>query len=802
MRASWFPRLLALIVVLAAFTGVAAQSAPPATCDAVLSTALKSAVQNCAQNPINSLCYGSETVSAVPRYLTAEFAFEQPATQIALSQIETFSTRGYNAESASYGIAQVNLSAGASEQQAPLVMRFFGEVSAANSVIPQLAIDVTANTLAPIKAQPANLSATLGSVVPNETLRASGVSSADANAWVRVQNADGVLGWLPAFTLNEAAGVASLAVVSPDARIYSPMQQMTLLSGGADAACPSAPISGALLQSPEAPNGWRLQINGALLEVAPSSTLYLQAQAGGSLDVYALEGSVIVAFNEIAERVGAGWVARVPLDANGAAADAPSAALPAPMEMLGGLVDSALALPRALVLEGVPVAQAEAASLPAVEVTPEQAAPLPAVEVTPEQVAPAAGASLAAVSPFAEAIRARGSVRVGINGALPRFSEEAADGSFSGFEVGLARALVDTLFGEGFPIEYVKVPARQRDRFLAEGSIDLMVRNVGFAPERATWGEWTNTFYFVDGVRLLVRADSGIDSLEAARGRNVGVLAGSPTETLLRDEANAGLGFNIVSTAGIPLDVFNALAGGSVDAIADDWTTLLSLSATAPDPAAYVVVGELLTDNAWNVVVPPTQSAFRDEIDAALVSLVSDGTWQSLYSASFNTPLPPSLELIFAPGVAPVEPLVAAPIEPTPAPAQETAAPVVAAPIEPTPTPAEPTAAPATVPAVGAPPVVGEVSVTIFTAQNQRRVIVITPEGENQFNLQLVRGGEVVYSGTFRFYESSNRWENPFNSFEYIEFSATAGETSLGCEREPDLKGFFSGASFEGRVGC
>ena len=84
----------------------------------------------------------------------------------------------------------------------------------------------------------------------------------------------------------------------------------------------------------------------------------------------------------------------------------------------------------------------------------------------------------------------------------------------------------------------------------------------------------------------------------------------------------------------------------------------------------------------------------------------------------------------------------------------------------------------------------------------QERTIRITPREDGSFLLELIRNGEIVYDGVFRYYEDSGRYENVRNSFEYVEFSDTAGDTSLGCDRPPDIRGFFNGAEFEGRVGC
>lgn len=425
-------------------------------------------------------------------------------------------------------------------------------------------------------------------------------------------------------------------------------------------------------------------------------------------------------------------------------------------------------------------------------VTEEEAAPPPAV--TEEEAAPPASAEAApaGASPFAADIQARGVVRVGVNGTLPGFSLEQ-DGTYSGFEIELARALAARLFGEGVAVEFVAVSARQRPTILADGRVDMLLRNTGFEPGRETWGEWTNTFYFVDGQRLIVRADSGIASLNDLAGRTVAVQTGTPAQAAL-EEAAETIGFTVLPVQGVITDAFAAFTGGQADALSADWTVLAALEATTGTPEAYTVVGDLLTEIPWNVAVPPDETAFLAEVEAALLTAISDGTWQAAYAATLDAPLPESVALLFTPAGGVAAPAVAA---------EQAAAP--ATPVPPT-TPEPPAeaaeeAAPTALPATGNLPLTGEIPVTIFTAQSQQRIVRITPEGEG-FLLELVRNGEVVYSANYQFYEGSGRYENVRNSFEYIEFSDTAGDTSLGCGRPADIRGFFNGAQFEGRVGC
>ncbi len=115
-----------------------------------------------------------------------------------------------------------------------------------------------------------------------------------------------------------------------DAQIDNPTPQMravTISTGVGTLSCDNAPPSAVMIQSPE---GTRVTvtINGA--EITLASTIYLTANAGGSMTVATLEGAAEVeAFGRI-ETVVPGTQVRVPLDAALEASGPPSE--PEPMD--------------------------------------------------------------------------------------------------------------------------------------------------------------------------------------------------------------------------------------------------------------------------------------------------------------------------------------------------------------------------------------------------------------------------------------------------------------------------------------
>ena len=128
-------------------------------------------------------------------------------------------------------------------------------------------------------------------------------------------------------------------------------------------------------------------------------------------------------------------------------------------------------------------------------------------------------------------IQARGSVRCGINEAVPGFGFLEADGTRSGFDIDYCRAVAAAVFGDPEAVEFVPLTAQQRFTALQAGEIDVLMRNTTYTASR-DGGEGATflrtTFY--DGQGMMVRTDSGFTAMEDLANTAICVLSGTTTE--------------------------------------------------------------------------------------------------------------------------------------------------------------------------------------------------------------------------------------------------------------------------------
>jgi len=140
-----------------------------------------------------------------------------------------------------------------------------------------------------------------------------------------------------------------------------------------------------------------------------------------------------------------------------------------------------------------------------------------------------------------KAVKDRGDVKCGVNDAVPGFGFLQPDGSFAGFDVDFCRAIAAAVFGDATKVEYVPLTAAARFEALTAGEIDVLIRNTTWTASRdADLAAAFTVTTFYDGQGMMVRANSGIQTLQDMENATICVLQGTTTELNLEDRFSSG----------------------------------------------------------------------------------------------------------------------------------------------------------------------------------------------------------------------------------------------------------------------
>ncbi|MDE0231398.1 MAG: amino acid ABC transporter substrate-binding protein [bacterium] len=189
---------------------------------------------------------------------------------------------------------------------------------------------------------------------------------------------------------------------------------------------------------------------------------------------------------------------------------------------------------------------------------------------------------------------ARGELNCGVNETIPGFGYKDAEGTFTGFDVDLCRAVAAAILGDSEAVRFEALTAAARFEALTSGLIDLLVRNTTWTQSRDTdlGLDFGPTTYY-DGQQLMARGEQGFSSgsaLEEIEGATVCAIAGTTTEKNMTEAANAA-GVNITLSTFEDFNVvIEGFKSGACDVVTSDGSTLVSRKATEGDAGADWVI--------------------------------------------------------------------------------------------------------------------------------------------------------------------------------------------------------------------
>jgi polar amino acid transport system substrate-binding protein len=222
-----------------------------------------------------------------------------------------------------------------------------------------------------------------------------------------------------------------------------------------------------------------------------------------------------------------------------------------------------------------------------------------------------------------EEVKQRGVLRAGVRQDVPGFGSVDEKGRTMGFDIDIATELAKRL---GVKIELVPVTAATRIPLLQQGRIDLIAATLTHYRERDKVIDFS-IGYFWTGQKLMVKKDSGINSLADMAGKRAGTTVGAlAIQNLMKAQPKAtGQTFE-----GYP-EAFLAMQRGLVDAVVADVIILAGLRARTPNPGDYVIVGESLGGGDYAIGVRENDSKWRDAINFALQDMWRDGAWDTIF---------------------------------------------------------------------------------------------------------------------------------------------------------------------------
>ncbi len=195
-------------------------------------------------------------------------------------------------------------------------------------------------------------------------------------------------------------------------------------------------------------------------------------------------------------------------------------------------------------------------------------------------------------------VKRRGELLCGVSGKIPGFSFLSPDGSYTGLDIDVCRAMAAAFVGDSEKVQYRPLTAPERFTALRSGEIDLLSRNTTHTLSRDAVGGNGLRFapvVFHDGQGLMVNSASGVRSLADLSGKSICVGSGTTTEQNLNDAfASLGLPYTPIKYQDLN-QVVGGYLQGRCEAMTSDRSQLAAARSGFRDPQQHLILDDRIS---------------------------------------------------------------------------------------------------------------------------------------------------------------------------------------------------------------
>jgi glutamate/aspartate transport system substrate-binding protein len=241
-------------------------------------------------------------------------------------------------------------------------------------------------------------------------------------------------------------------------------------------------------------------------------------------------------------------------------------------------------------------------------------------------------------------VKDSGTITMGVRESSGVLSYTLGGAKYVGYHVAICERAIENVekaIGRKLTINYQPVTSQNRIPLVQNGTVDLECGSTTNNLARQKDVSFANTT-FVEEVRMLVKADSGIKSVADLKGKTVATTTGTTSvQTLRKNKRAEGVDFKEVFGKDHS-DSFLLVESGRADAFVMDGSLLAGLRARSKNPNDYKIVGEALSVEPIAIMVRKDDEAFRKIINQTIADMIKSGEIYKLYDKWFMQPTPPT----------------------------------------------------------------------------------------------------------------------------------------------------------------
>ncbi|GAB3296516.1 transporter substrate-binding domain-containing protein [Epidermidibacterium keratini] len=243
-----------------------------------------------------------------------------------------------------------------------------------------------------------------------------------------------------------------------------------------------------------------------------------------------------------------------------------------------------------------------------------------------------------------ETINKAGTIKIGVKFDQPGLGyKDPAKGDVpEGFDIEVAKYVAGKLGIPGDQIEWVEAISSNREPFIQNGTVDIVVASYSITDQRKQVVGMAGPYY-VTGQQLLVKKDDdSIKGPEDLSGKGVCSVDGSTSIKTVAEKYGAA-----PKPAGTYSECVQALQNGTVDAVTTDGPILLGYA--AQDPDNLKVVGDPFSEERYGIGFKLGDTAMCEFLTDTINEMVDDDSWKTAFDdtlgkADVEAPEPPKTD--------------------------------------------------------------------------------------------------------------------------------------------------------------
>ncbi len=241
-------------------------------------------------------------------------------------------------------------------------------------------------------------------------------------------------------------------------------------------------------------------------------------------------------------------------------------------------------------------------------------------------------------------IKDTGTITIGHRESSIPFSYLDGNQKPVGYSMELCNKIVDAVKKElkmpALVTKLTPVTSQTRIPLMTNGTIDLECGSTTNSLERQKQVAFGVTT-FVSPVRMVVKADSGIKTLDDLNGKAVATTTGTTSDRYIKQNEK-GHNIDVKNVYGKDhAESFLMVETGRASAFVMDEVLLAGFIANAKNPKDFAIVGPALSTEPYGIMLRKDDPQFKALVDKTLSSLMKSGEINKIYAKWFTSPIPP-----------------------------------------------------------------------------------------------------------------------------------------------------------------